>query len=68
MHRLTFDYLARASNITKGGVLYHFKSKSHLLHQMNQMVITKFEDILDSYTLQALPYLHVLMPTLHWIF
>lgn len=52
MHRLTFDYLARTSNITKGGILYHFKSKSQLLLQMNKMAVTKFEDILDYYISQ----------------
>src|SRR5699024_5137314 len=50
MHKLTFNHLARKSNITKGGVLYHFESKSNLLHQMNEMAVKKFEDILDCYT------------------
>lgn len=49
MQKLTIDYLAKISNITKGGVLYHFESKGNLILQMNKMAIKKFEDILNHY-------------------
>lgn len=49
IQKLTIDYLAQKSNITKGGVLYHFENKQNLLLQMNKMAIKKFEDILNHY-------------------
>ena len=52
IQKLTIDYLAKTSKITKGGVLYHFENKANLLLQMNEMVIQKFEDVWDHYKLQ----------------
>lgn len=49
IQKLTINYLAKVSNITKGGVLYHFESKDNLLLQMNKMAIKKYEDILNHY-------------------
>lgn len=49
IQKLTMDYLAKRSNITKGGVLYHFENKGNLLLQMNEMAIKKFEDMLNHY-------------------
>jgi len=49
IQKLTMDYLAQRTNITKGGVLYHFESKGNLLLQMNKMVIKKFEQTLKKY-------------------
>lgn len=47
--KLTMSYLAMQSGITKGGVLYHFDSKSQLLYEMNRMAIEKFDQLLISY-------------------
>lgn len=52
IQKLTMDYLAKTSNITKGGVLYHFESKGKLLLQMNEMIIEKFENSLQYYMSQ----------------
>lgn len=49
IQKLTMDYLAKKSNLTKGGVLYHFQSKGKLLEKMNEMAINKFEQLLQSY-------------------
>lgn len=49
IQKLTIDYLAKRSNITKAGVLYHFENKSNLLLRMNEKAIKKFEDILKQY-------------------
>lgn len=49
IQKLTIDYLAKRSNLTKGDVLYHFKNKENLLLQMNKMAIQKFEDLLHQY-------------------
>src|SRR5690625_214782 len=49
IQKLTMDYLAQRSNITKGGVLYHFESKGNLLLQMNKMIIKNFEQTLKDY-------------------
>src|SRR5690625_1077765 len=43
IQKLTIDYLAERSNITKAGVFYHFDDKASLLLQMNEMAITHFE-------------------------
>lgn len=45
VQKLTIDYLAQESNITKGGVLYHFKNKANLLLEMNRMAIERFEGL-----------------------
>lgn len=50
IQKLTMEYLAEKSGITKGGVLYHFKSKSNLIYQMNKMAIDKFEGLLSYYS------------------
>lgn len=52
IQKLTMDYLAKKSNITKGGVLYHFESKGNLLLQMNEMAIKKFENAWSHYRSQ----------------
>lgn len=52
IQKLTIDYLAKISNITKGGVLYHFKNKGNLLLQMNEMAINKFEETINHYISQ----------------
>jgi len=49
IQKLTIDYLAQKSNITKGGVLYHFESKSKLILQMNKLAIERFEHLLTYY-------------------
>lgn len=49
IQKLTMDYLAKKSGITKGGVLYHFESKGNLLLEMNKMVIEKFEEKMNYY-------------------
>ncbi len=49
IHKLTIEHVANKSNITKGGVLYHFHSKTNLLLQMNTLAIDKFESKLKYY-------------------
>ena len=49
IQKLTMDYVAKKSNITKGGVLYHFNSKTNLLLQMNKLAIDTFEKGLEKY-------------------
>lgn len=49
IQKLTIDYLAKKSDLTKGGVLYHFNNKSNLLLKMNKMAIAKYEDRLAIY-------------------
>lgn len=49
IQKLTIDYLAKRSNITKAGVLYHFENKANLLLEMNEMAIQRFENILERY-------------------
>lgn len=49
IQKLTMDYLAKKSGITKGGVLYHFESKGNLLLEMNKMAIKKFEEKINYY-------------------
>lgn len=49
IQKLTMDYLAQKSDMTKGGVLYHFKSKGNLLIKMNEMVIDEFEEKIKMY-------------------
>lgn len=44
IQQLTIDYIAKRSSMTKGGVLYHFKNKAHLLLQMNKLAIRTFEE------------------------
>lgn len=44
IQKLTMSYLAEASEITKGGILYHFESKEELLYKMNEKVINEFEN------------------------
>src|SRR5699024_11824120 len=49
VQNFTMEALAKKSNITKGGVLYHFKSKSDLLLRMNEFVIEQFEMKMNHY-------------------
>lgn len=49
IQKLTMDYLAQKSDITKGGVLYHFENKGNLLLEMNKMAVNKFEQLLHHY-------------------
>lgn len=49
MQKLTMQYLAEKSEMTKGGVLYHFESKELLLLKMNEMVIEEFDEKMSSY-------------------
>lgn len=49
IQKLTMDYVAKKSNITKGGVLYHFDSKDTLLIKMNEYVIKQFNDLLKKH-------------------
>lgn len=49
IQKLTLDYVAEVSDLTKGGVLYHFKSKRNLLVEMNKLALKKFENLLDQY-------------------
>lgn len=52
IQQLTISYLAEKSNLTKGGVLYHFNNKENLLLQMNKMAIDKFEKTLEHFKKQ----------------
>lgn len=52
MHQLTMDYLAKQTDMTKGGILYHFESKDHLLLSMNDMIIGRYEDNIEHFRSQ----------------
>jgi AcrR family transcriptional regulator len=45
---LTFDGLAEATGISKGGILYHFPSKHDLLHSLVAESVVRFEALWDS--------------------
>lgn len=49
IQQLTLDYLAEISNITKGGVLYHFQNKENLLVKMNEMIIDLFDQKIEEH-------------------
>lgn len=49
IQKLTMAYLAKKSDITKGGVLYHFENKANLLLQMNKMAIRQYEEKIEKY-------------------
>lgn len=49
MQQLTMDYVAKKSQMTKGGVLYHFDSKDTLLVKMNEYVIEAFNEVLEEH-------------------
>lgn len=49
IQKLTIDYVAHKSDITKGGVLYHFKSKGQLILKMNEMVIEQYEKSIQQF-------------------
>lgn len=49
IQQLTISYLAEKSNLTKGGILYHFSNKDNLLLQMNKMAINKFEKMIEHF-------------------
>jgi AcrR family transcriptional regulator len=40
---LTFDKVAVASGLSKGGILYHFKSKNELVKAMVEQFVSRFE-------------------------
>lgn len=52
IQKLTMDYVAHKSDITKGGVLYHFKSKGQLILKMNEMVIKQYEKSIQHFQKQ----------------
>lgn len=47
IQKLTMSYLAEVSEITKGGILYHFENKEELIYKMNEKVINEFEDSIE---------------------
>ncbi|WP_114166979.1 TetR/AcrR family transcriptional regulator [Exiguobacterium sp. TNDT2] len=55
IQQLSMERLAKRAGITKGGVLYHFDSKSNLLQQMNKMAIEEFETRINQHLTDA-PY------------
>jgi AcrR family transcriptional regulator len=46
---LTFDGLAEATGISKGGILYHFPSKHDLLLSLVSESVVRFEELWDSF-------------------
>jgi AcrR family transcriptional regulator len=46
---LTFDGLAEATGISKGGILYHFPSKHDLLFDLVSESVVRFEELWDSF-------------------
>jgi AcrR family transcriptional regulator len=44
---LTIDALARAANLTKGGVQYHFASKDQLIAELLEYLLKTFDEALD---------------------
>ncbi|MCF8479481.1 MAG: TetR family transcriptional regulator [Rhodospirillum sp.] len=47
--RLTLDEAARVANVSKGGVLYHFKSKDELIREMVHRMIDRCDTLSESY-------------------
>jgi AcrR family transcriptional regulator len=47
--RLTLDEAARVANVSKGGVLYHFKSKDELLKEMVHRLLERCDALADTY-------------------
>jgi AcrR family transcriptional regulator len=47
--RLTLDEAARVANVSKGGVLYHFKSKDELVREMVHRMIDRCETLSSRY-------------------
>lgn len=47
--RLTLDEAAREAGVSKGGVLYHFKSKDDLIRGMVQRLIDQCEQLSSEY-------------------
>ncbi len=52
MQKLTIDHVAKKSDITKGGVLYHFESKEQLILKMNERVIAQYNASIDRFKKQ----------------
>ena len=50
--KLTLDEAARAAGISKGGVLYHFKSKDDLIRGMVQRLIDQCDQLNQDYYLR----------------
>ena len=46
---LTFDRLAEATGISKGGILYHFRSKHDLLISLVAESVVRFEELWDHF-------------------
>jgi AcrR family transcriptional regulator len=46
---LTFDGLAEATGISKGGILYHFPSKHELLHSLVAESVVRFEGLWETF-------------------
>lgn len=44
---LTFDKVAKAAEVSRGGVLYHFKSKEALVEAMVERFVSGFETAID---------------------
>jgi AcrR family transcriptional regulator len=44
---LSFDSVAKAANVSRGGVLYHFASKERLIQAMIERLIEQFEAALE---------------------
>jgi AcrR family transcriptional regulator len=45
---LTFDKVAAASGMSKGGILYHFGSKNQLVKAMVEQFVSRFEGGIDN--------------------
>ncbi|MEK5333017.1 TetR/AcrR family transcriptional regulator [Lysinibacillus sp. FSL W8-0992] len=50
LHTLTLDKIAQKANISKGGLLYHFKSKDELYSAIAQTIMTEFVDSFEAIT------------------
>lgn len=47
--RMTLDEAAKVAGVSKGGVLYHFRSKDDLIKAMIQRLIDQMEELHDHY-------------------
>jgi len=50
IHTLTLDKIAQKASISKGGLLYHFKTKDELYSAIAQTIMTEFVDSFEALT------------------
>lgn len=49
INQLTLDAVAAAAGVSKGGLLYHYRSKNELVIALNEHIIALFQDAVNDY-------------------